>query len=86
MVDKDFSHRIEWVRRQSSGNAHGLIKGIGVFTCVVVNPQMSQYWVIDDRIDDPDGDGQSKLDHGQDRLTHAVHDQWLPFRTVLMDP
>ena len=63
MVDKDFSHRIEWVRRQSSGNAHGLIKGIGVVTGVVVNPHTAQYWVIDDRIDDPDGDGQSKLDH-----------------------
>jgi len=71
------------VRRQSSGNAHGIIKGIGVVTCVVVNPHTAQYWVMDDRIHDPDGDGQSKLDH---MLANAVHDQWLPFRTVLMEP
>jgi len=27
VVDKDFSHKIELVRRQYSGNAHGVIKG-----------------------------------------------------------
>src|SRR6185503_5083586 len=78
IVDQDFSHRIELVRRQYSGNARGIIKGIGVVTCVYINPHTAQYWVIDDRIDDPDGDGQSKLDHVQDKL--------LPFRTVLMEP
>ena len=34
VIDKDFSQRIELVRRQYSGNAPGLIKGIGVVTCV----------------------------------------------------
>ena len=38
IVDKNFSHKIELVRRQYSGNAHGVIKGIGVVTCVYVNP------------------------------------------------
>ena len=38
IMDKDFSAKIELVRRQYSGNAHGLVKGIGVVTCVYVNP------------------------------------------------
>ena len=32
MVDKNYSYQIEVVRRQYSGNAHGVIKGIGVVT------------------------------------------------------
>ena len=50
IIDKDFSHKIELVRRQYSGNAHGVIKGIGVVTCVYVNPQTKEHWVIDYRI------------------------------------
>jgi len=34
VIDKNHSFAIELVRRQYSGNAHGLIKGIGVVTCV----------------------------------------------------
>jgi hypothetical protein len=43
VVDKDFSWQMELVRRQYSGNAHGLIKGIGVVTCVYVNPALDQF-------------------------------------------
>jgi hypothetical protein len=85
VTDKNFSHKIELVRRQYSGNAHGLIKGIGVVNCVYVNPQSGAYWIIDYRIYDPDGDGKSKLDHVRDMLTNAVHHKDLPFRRVLMD-
>jgi hypothetical protein len=34
VADKNFSQQIELVRRQYSGNAHGIIKGIGIVTCV----------------------------------------------------
>ena len=34
VVDKRFSREIELVRRQYSGNAHGVIRGIGIVTCV----------------------------------------------------
>jgi len=44
VLDKDHSRKIELVRRQYSGNAHGLIKGIGVVNCVYVNPQTGEYW------------------------------------------
>ncbi len=40
IVDKNFSHKIEGVRSQYSGNAHGIVKGIGVVTCVYVNPDL----------------------------------------------
>jgi hypothetical protein len=85
VLDKNTSFKIELVRRQYSGNAHGIIKGIGVVTCVYINPEVDQFWVIDYRIYDPDGDGKSKLDHVREMLDNALHDKWLPFRGVLMD-
>lgn len=85
IVDKDFSHKIELVRRQYSGNAHAIIKGIGVVNCVYVNPQSGQYWVIDYRIYDLDGDGKSKLTHVSEMLANVVHHKKLPCRRVLMD-
>jgi hypothetical protein len=85
VLDKNFSHQIELVRLQFSGNAHGLIKGIGLVNCVYVNPETGQYWVIDYRIYDPDRDGKSKLDHVEDMLTQTVQHKQLPFHAVLMD-
>lgn len=85
VIDKNFSHKIELVRRQYSGNAHGVIKGIGVVTCVYVNPQLDRFWVIDYRIYDPDGDGKTKLDHVLDMVHHCVHAKQLSFWAVLMD-
>ena len=47
VLDKHHSRRIELVRRQYSGNAHGVIAGIGLVTCVYVNPDTDQFWLID---------------------------------------
>jgi Transposase DDE domain len=85
VLDHNSSFKIELVRRQYSGNAHDVIKGIGVVTCVYINPELDQFWVIDYRIYDPDGDGKTKLDHGRDMLNNAMSDKQLPFRGVLMD-
>ncbi len=85
VLDKQHSFAIELVRRQYSGNAHGVIKGIGVVTCVYVDPEFDQFWLIDYRIYDPDGDGKSKLDHVQEMLSHTVYHKQLPFQAVLMD-
>lgn len=85
VLDKNYSHSIELVRRQYSGNAHGVIKGIGVVTCVYVNPATDQFWLIDYRIYDPEGDGKTKLDHVREMLEHAVSHKRLPFQAVLMD-
>ena len=42
VADKNFSHEMELVRRQYSGNAHGVIQGIGIVTCVYVSPDTDQ--------------------------------------------
>lgn len=85
VLDKNYSFAIELVRRQYSGNAHGVVKGIGVVTCIYVNPEVDQFWLIDYRIYDPEGDGKSKLDHVREMLTNLVYHKQLPFRAVLMD-
>ncbi len=85
VLDKNASFTMELVRRQYSGNAGGVIKGIGVVTCVYVDPESDQFWLIDYRIYDPDGDGKTKLDHVREMLTTVVYQKQLPFRAVLMD-
>ena len=79
VLNKQHSFAIELVRCQYSGNAHGVIKGIGVVTCVYVNPELDQFWLIDYRLYDPEGDGKSKLDHVDDRLNHSVYQKQIPF-------
>ena len=85
VVDKQHSFAIERVRRQWSGNAKSVIKGIGVVTCIYVNPETDQFWLIDYRLYDLEGDGKTKLEHVQEMLTNLVHSKQLPFRAVLMD-
>jgi hypothetical protein len=85
VLDHNHSFAIELVRRQYSGNAHGIIKGIGVVTCVYVNAELDRFWIIDYRIYDPTRDGKSKLDHVREMLVNAVEQKQLPFGTVLMD-
>src|SRR5713101_2935090 len=85
VLDKNYSFAIELVRSQYSGNAKAVIKGIGVVTCVYVNPNTDQFWLIDYRIYDPAGDGKSKLDHVREMLTNVVYQKQLPVQAVLMD-
>lgn len=85
VADKNYSFAIELVRRQYSGNTKSIIKGIGIVTCVYVNPETSQFWIIDYRIFDKDGDGKTKLDHVREMFDHAREPKQLAFRTVLMD-
>ena len=84
VLDHSFGPSIELVRRQWSGNAKSVIRGIGVVTCVYVNASSGQFWLIDYRIYDPAADGKSKLDHVTDMLKMAQHRQ-LAYQTVLMD-
>ncbi len=85
MLNKNYSFDIELVRRQYSGNAKKVITGIGVVTCVYVNPELDQFWLIDYRIYDPDNDGKTKLEHASDMLLNVVHHKQLLFKAVLMD-
>ena len=82
VLDKRHSRKSELVRRQWSGNEKRVIRGIGVVSCVYVNPETEQFWVIDYRLYDPEGDGKSKLAHLLEMLDSAVFSKALPFRTV----
>lgn len=85
VLDKNHSHKIELVRRQYSGNAHGLIKGIGVVNCLYVNPKTQRYWIIDWRVYAPESDSKTKLTHVQEMFDHALKVKGVLFRCVLMD-
>lgn len=84
VLDKSYSFAIEGVRRQYSGNAHSIIKGIGIVNCLYYNPELDKFWVLDYRIFDPDRDGFSKLDHVWQMLDLLAHRQ-VEYQTVLMD-
>lgn len=84
VLDKSFGPKIEVTRKQWSGNEGSVIGGIGVVSCVYVNPTTERFWVIDYRIFDPDADGLTKLDHVREMLGSVAH-RGVPFGTVLMD-
>lgn len=85
IIDKNHSRKIESVRWQYSGNAHGIIRGIGLVNCIYINPKTEQFWVIDYRIFDPERDGKSKMDHVKDMLNSIRDSKQLPYQYVLMD-
>ena len=85
VVAKPYAKEIELVRRQWSGSEKRAIEGIGIVTCVYVNPKTQEYWIIDYRIYDFDRDGKTKLQHLLDMLENAHFVKGLAFRTVLID-
>ena len=85
VVSKQYGKAIQPVRRQWSGSEKRVIDGIGLLTCVYVNPKTHQYWIIDYRIYDVGRDGKTKLQHLLDMLANAYFVKRLSFRTVLID-
>ena len=85
VVEKRYAKAIQSVRRQWSGSEKRSVEGIGIVTCVYVNPKTGAYWIIDYRIYDIDRDGKTKLDHLLDMLRNAHFVKRLAFRTVLID-
>ncbi len=85
VLDKRFGPKIEMTRRQWSGNEKRIIRGIGLVSCVYVNPKTKQFWVIDYRIFEPDKDGKTKLEHVADML-QAVRERSLPLHSVSSRP
>jgi hypothetical protein len=78
VLDKNSSLAIALVRAQYSGNAKAVVTGVGVVTCGYVHPAPDQFWLLDYRIYDPDGDGKSKLDPVREMLTNVVYRKQLP--------
>ena len=88
VLDKNYSREIEGVCRQYSGNEHRVIRGIGLVSCVYVNPETLRYWVIDYRFYDPAFDGRTKLEHVSEMFNVCVQkcqQGCLDFQAVLMD-
>src|SRR5947209_8171310 len=85
VADKNYSRSIELVRRQWSGNTHSVIRGIGIVTCIYVNPELDRFWFVDYRLFAPDEDGKTKLDHATEMFDLVIHHKQLEFRCVLMD-
>lgn len=85
VISKPYAREIEAVRRQWSGSEKRVIEGIGIVTCVYVNPKTEAYWIIDYRIYDIDRDGKTKLQHLLDMLKNTHFVKGLAFRTVLVD-
>lgn len=84
VLDKSYSRKIEGVKRQYSGNAHGLVLGIGVVNMLYYNPELNRYWLIDIRLYDEPRDGKTKLDHTNEMLSLA-NERGIKYKTVLMD-
>ncbi len=85
VLPKPYAKKIEVLRSQWSGSDKKVVLGIGIVTCLYVNPKTHEYWIIDYRLFDKDHDGKTKIDHLLDMLHNAVFKKQLPFRTVLMD-
>lgn len=85
VLDKRYSRKMDCVLRQYSGNVHQVIKGIGVVTCIYINPTTNQFWTLDHRIYFPKADSKTKHDHVKEMIQDIVENKKLPFKTVLMD-
>lgn len=83
--DKRYSRFIELVKRQYSGNEHGLVKGIGLVNLVHSSGNEKDFWPIDYRIYHPETDGKSKNDHFKEMFLRMVTHKSLKARTILFD-
>jgi hypothetical protein len=86
--DKRYSKKIELVKRQYSGNEHGLVRGIGVVNLLHATGEAGQFYPIDYRVynpDGPEGDAKSKNEHFREMLLRAKGEKGLLARTVLFD-
>jgi len=83
--DKRYARKMALVKRQYSGNEHGVVAGIGVVNLVHSSGAEGHFYPIDDRIYAPDTDGKTKYDHVRAMLVAAIANKRLAARTVLFD-
>jgi SRSO17 transposase len=81
--NKQYSHKIELVKKQYSGNEHGLVGGIGVVN--LVQSDGDDFYPIDYRIYAPETDGKTKNEHFREMLLGVKSEKQLKARTVLFD-
>jgi hypothetical protein len=83
--NKQYSHSIETVKLQYSGNVHGLVKGIGLVNLVHTNGAMGDFYPINYRVYNPDSDGKTKNDHFQEMFRQAISNQAIKARNIAFD-
>jgi len=81
--NKQYSRKIELVKRQYSGAAYGLVRGIGVIN--LVHSDVADFYPVDYRIYAPEADGKTKNDHFREMLLNAVSDKHIQACTLLFD-
>lgn len=83
--DKRYSRFIDVAKRQYSGNAHGMVTGIGLVNLVHSSGEAGDFLPLDYRVYAPDHDGQTKNDHFLAMFDQAVSEDKLLARTILFD-
>ncbi len=83
--DKRYSKFIELVKKQYSGNEHGLVRGICVVNLVHTSGEKDDFFPIDYRIYDDNTDGKTKNEHFCEMFVNAVASKGLKCRTILFD-
>ncbi len=81
--DKSYSKKIEMVKRRYSGNAHGLVKWIGIVN--LVHAHRGDYHPLDFRVYAPVDDGKTNNDHFRDMLRQAFEEKGIQAQTILFD-
>ena len=81
--DKRYSRKIDMVKKQYSGNVHGLVRGIGIVN--LVHSDGADYYPIDYRVYAPSADGKTKNDHFREMVLNAKHDKQIQANTILFD-
>lgn len=83
--DKRYSHFIELVKRQYSGNVKGLVRGINLVNMVYSEGLGDNFYPVDYRVYAPSEDEKTKNDHFQDMFREACENKMLPCKTILFD-
>lgn len=83
--NKEYSRVIETVKRQYSGNEHGLVKGIGLVNLVHTNGFEGDFYPVNYRVYDPDSDGKTKNDHFREMFVQANSNQRIKARNIAFD-
>ena len=83
--NKQYSHSIETVKLQYSGNVGGLVKGGGLVNLVHTNGAMGDFYPVNYRVYNPDSDGKTKNDHFQEMFKQAIESQAIKARNIAFD-
>lgn len=83
--NKQYSHLIEAVKLQYSGNVQCLVKGIGLVNLVHTNGAMGDFYPINYRIYNPDSDGKTKNEHFAEMFKQAISNQAIKARNIAFD-